>query len=165
MQTIIKFLADGTVIPIVIMAGYALLFRVPKSHRLEVYSRILVAGLTAYLMAKLIGAVYQPSAERPFEVMGVDPGASFLNNPGFPSDHALFTAFLTLAVWFETKQRKLAGIMGVLTLLVCLGRVLALVHTPIDVIGGLLVAGFGGLWFLQEKVATVTRQNVKKSVQ
>jgi membrane-associated phospholipid phosphatase len=166
MQTIIKFLADGAVIPIILIAMYALLFRVPKGKRFEAYCRILMAGLTAYLCAKLLGSLYQPSLERPFEVMGVDPGASFLNNPGFPSDHALFTAFLTIAVWFETRSKKLAVTMLVLTLLVCTGRVLALVHTPLDVIGGLVVATVGSFWFLERKsiLGSEPRRNVKKTV-
>lgn len=168
LQTIVELFADGMVLPIVLIAGYALLFQVPRGHRFEAYARILMAGLTAYLVAKLLGSVYQPSGERPFEVLGVEPGASFLNNPGFPSDHALFTAFLTLAVWFETRKRGLTIILGVLTLAVCVGRVLALVHTPLDVIGGVLVAGVGALWYLQpgkKLIVLSSRKKDKKLVQ
>lgn len=161
-QTLIRFFADGAVIPIVLIAAYALLLRVPKGHRFEAYARILMAGLTSYLIAKLLGSVYQPSGERPFELLGLAPGASYLDNPGFPSDHALFTAFLTLAVWFETRQRKLAIILAVLTLLVCIGRVLALVHTPLDVIGGLIVASIGALWYVQSNHTIVTPNTRKK---
>lgn len=167
-QAIIRLLADGAIIPIVLIAGYALLFKVPKGHRFEAYARILMAGLTAYLVAKLLGAAYQPAGERPFEILGVEPGASYLNNPGFPSDHALFTAFLTLAVWFETRQKALAITAGALTLLICVGRVLALVHTPLDVIGGVVVASFGAIWYLQADRSNVTasaRQKHKKIVQ
>jgi len=149
-QFFIKLLADGAIVPIIALAGYALLFLVPKGHRFEAYARILMAGLTAYLVAKLLASVYQPSGERPFQVLGVAPDASYLNNPGFPSDHALFTAFLTLAVWFETKRKGIAITLAVLTICVCVGRVLALVHTPLDVIGGLLVASVGALWYLQQ---------------
>lgn len=167
-QTIIKFLADGAVIPIILIAGYALLFQVPRGQRFQAYSRILMAGLTAYLCAKLLGSIYQPSGERPFEILGVDAGASYLNNPGFPSDHALFTAFLTLAVWFETRKRGLAITLAVLTLSVCIGRVLALVHTPLDVIGGLLVACVGAFWYVQtgkRPTKSSTRHSGKKLVQ
>ena len=167
-QTLIRFFADGTIIPIVLIAGYALLFCIPKGHRFQAYSRILMAGLTSYLVAKLLGSIYQPSGERPFEILGVMPGASYLNNPGFPSDHALFTAFLSLAVWFETRKRKLAIILVSLTILVCIGRVLALVHTPLDVIGGLLVACVGALWYVQTDqniVTTSTRKKHKKRLQ
>lgn len=167
-HTVVELMADGLVIPIVLLAGYALLTYVPSSQRFEAYARILMAGLTAYLVAKLLGSVFQPSLERPFELLGVDPGASFLNNPGFPSDHALFTAFLTLAVWFETRRRKLAIALATMTVLVCVGRVLALVHTPLDVTAGVLIAGFGALWYLQPNDKHVThksRQKHKKVVQ
>lgn len=148
-QIIIKLLADGAIIPIVLLAGYALLFKVPVGSRYEVYTRIIMAGLTAYLVAKLLGSIYQPSGERPFQILGVAAGASYLPNPGFPSDHALFTAFLTFAVWFETRQKTIAIIMAVLTLAVCVGRVLALVHTPLDVTAGIVVAATGIVWYLQ----------------
>lgn len=150
-QTIIKLCADGALLPLVAIAGYALLFLVPKGHRFEAYARVLMAGLTAYLVAKLLAAVYQPSGERPFEILGVKPGASYLQNAGFPSDHALFSAFLTLAVWFETRRKGLTIILASLTVIVCVGRVLALVHTPLDVIGGVVVAFVGALWYLQAK--------------
>lgn len=146
-ELIIKVIADGAVIPIVLLGAYALLFKIPKGHRFEAYVRILMAGLTAFLIAKLIGSIYQPAIERPFELLGLHAGASYLNNPGFPSDHALFTAAITLAVWFETKQRAIALILLALTIAVCVGRVLALVHTPLDVLGGLIVASIGTLWY------------------
>ena len=149
MQTVIRILADGAMLPIILLAGYALLFRIPKEQRFAAYSRIIMAGLTAFLVAKLLGAVYQPATERPFELMGMAAGASFLNNPGFPSDHALFATFLTLAVWYEARTRRIAVTMLILTLLVCVGRVLALVHTPLDVAGGILVAAVGALWYAQ----------------
>lgn len=149
LQTLIRLFADGAVIPIVLIAGYALLFKVPNEGRFQVYARVLMAGLTAYLIAKLIGSIYQPAYERPFEILGVQAGASYLNNPGFPSDHALFTSFLTLAVWFETRWKAGAITMVVLTFLVCAGRVLALVHTPLDVMGGIIIAAVGALWYAQ----------------
>jgi len=167
-QTIITLIADGAVIPIIIIAGYALLFLVPHGVRFDAYARILMAGLSAYLIAKLLGAVYQPATERPFEIMGVAAGASYLNNPGFPSDHALFTAFLTLAVWFETRRKGLAITLAILTVTVCVGRVLALVHTPLDVIGGVAVACIGALWYLQRDkkiVSSPTRHKHQNSVQ
>jgi len=162
-QTIIQLFADGAVIPIVLIAGYALLFLVPKGHRYEAYCRVLMAGITAYLLAKLLAAVYQPTTERPFEILGVEPGALYLPNAGFPSDHALFTAFLTLAVWFETRRKGIAILLAILTVGVCVGRVLALVHTPLDVIGGVVVASVGALWYLQAKRKPIADQSVAKS--
>ena len=145
----IRIIADGIVIPAVLIGVYALAFKVPKGHRLESYKRILMAGLTAYLLAKLIGAIYQPSVDRPFELLGTVAGASFLNNPGFPSDHTLFLTAIICAVWFETRQKVITTILIGLTIAVCIGRVLALVHTPIDVIGGVIIALMGTVWYLK----------------
>ena len=166
-HTLIKLCADGAIIPLVLLGGYALLFKISRQDRFESYARIIIAGITAYLFAKFLASVYQPSGERPFEILGVAPGASYLQNAGFPSDHALFSTFLTLAVWFEARQKKIAVGMGLLTLLVCVGRVLALVHTPLDVVGGVLVAFMGALWYMQPKIkngVTTTRKKHKEKV-
>ena len=163
-QTLIRLIADGAVVPIVLLAGFALLFYIPKGKRFEAYKRIVLVGVTTYLLAKLLGSVYQPADMRPFELMGVSAGASYLNNPGFPSDHALFTTFLTLTVWFETRRRGISIALAVLTLLVCVGRVLALVHTPLDVAGGILVAGLGAIWYLQQDESIAIRKKRKKAV-
>jgi undecaprenyl-diphosphatase len=148
---IISILADGAVIPIVLIGGWALITKVPSNGRYQAYCRILMAGLTAYLLAKLIGSIYQPELQRPFELMGVAAGASYLDNPGFPSDHVLFCTAITLAVWFETKSKRLAIVLAVLTILVALGRVFALVHSPLDVIGGIAIASVGALWYFQRE--------------
>jgi len=150
-ELLIRIIADGAVVPIVLLGAYALVFKVPKGKRLQAYTRVLMAGLTAYLLAKMISVVYQPSGERPFELLGTVAGASFLNNPGFPSDHVLFVTAITLAVWFETKQKVITIILAGLTVAVCVGRVLALVHTPADVIGGVVIALVGALWYLNYK--------------
>ena len=162
-QTIIRIIADGAVVPIVLLAGVALLFYIPKGQRFEAYKQIVLVGVTTYLLAKLLGSVYQPADMRPFELLGVTAGASYLNNPGFPSDHALFTTFLTLAVWFKTRQKSITIILALLTLLVCVGRVLALVHTPLDIAGGVLVACLGAVWYMQED-NIVIRKRRKKAV-
>lgn len=148
-EILIKIIADGLVIPIVLIGAAVLLFYVPNNKKYQAYCRILMAGLTAYLTAKLIGAVFQPETMRPFEKLGIEAGASFLNNPGFPSDHVLFCMTITLAVWFETKKKAVSYVLLVLTLLVGLGRMLALVHTPLDVLGGLVIACLGIPWYFQ----------------
>lgn len=147
MDVVIRIIADGAVIPIVLIGAWALLFRVPKGQRFAAYSRVLMAGLTAYMIAKFAGAVYQPEGMRPFELMGVDPGASYLDNPGFPSDHVLFVTAITLSVWFETRMRGMTLVLIVLSALVAVGRVMALVHSPIDVVGGIAFALIGAVWY------------------
>ena len=158
MQVLTQLIADGAVFPVILIGAYALIAKVPSSHRYEAYCRILMAGLTTYLLAKLLGAVYQPAMERPFELMGVAPGAAYLDNPGFPSDHALFVTAILLAVWFETKNKLLTAILAVFVVLVCVGRVLALVHTPLDILGGVSVAAIGAAWYLTAPAYAKKRQ-------
>jgi membrane-associated phospholipid phosphatase len=149
-EIIIRIIADGAVIPVVLIGAYMLIFKIPKGHRFEAYSRILMAGLTAYMIAKFAAILYQPSAERPFEILGVHAGALYLNNPGFPSDHTLFATAITCAVWFETRQKVVTLIMAILVVLICVGRVLALVHTDMDVIFGVIIGLIGALWYLDD---------------
>lgn len=162
-ETLIRIIADGAVIPVVLIGGWALLFLVEGSSRYAAYCRILMAGLSAYALAKLIGSVYQPELQRPFELMGMEAGASFLNNPGFPSDHVLFCAAITLAVWFETRRKYLALSLLFLTLVVAIGRVLALVHSPLDVLGGLVIAAAGSVWYLFRELSSSGASPVSRS--
>lgn len=148
---IVRIIADGTLAPIVLIGVYMLIFKVPKGHRFQAYSRILLAGLTAYLLAKLAATVYQPDVARPFELLGQHAGAMFLNNPGFPSDHTLFAAAITCAVWFETRNKPISLLLAALVVLISVGRVLALVHTPVDVIFGVIFSLIGSLWYINSK--------------
>ena len=152
-EVIVKLIADGAVIPVVLIGAWALLTKIPRGQYYHAYCRVLLAGLTAYLSAKLIASVYQPAAQRPFELLGVDAGASFLNNPGFPSDHVLFCTAIVAAVWFETRHKTITLILAGLTGLVAVGRVIALVHSPLDVIGGVAIALIGTVWYLQRPTA------------
>jgi undecaprenyl-diphosphatase len=135
-----------------------LLFKIPKGHRFEAYARILMAGLTAYLIGTLAAVIYQPETQRPFELLGVQAGALFLNNPGFPSDHTLFATAITCAVWFETRNKLVSLVLAGLVVLICVGRVLALVHTPTDVIGGVIIGLIGALWYLDDRSSARTKR-------
>ena len=147
MDLLVRLAADGLMIVIFLVAMATFAFVIPRKLWWYWGWRIVLAGITAYAAAKLVGYVYQPEELRPFEKLGAEPGAAFLPNPGFPSDHALFASFLTLAVWASTRKTGLVITLVVLTLIMAVARVLALVHTPIDVIGGLLLPVIGVVWY------------------
>ena len=140
-------MADGLMLPIILGAFYLIITRVKKTDVYDKYCRIALAGITAYATAKVIGAFFQPAGERPFEQLGQQAGAAYLNNPGFPSDHVLFATFLVLAVWYITKSWRATAILAALTIFMAVGRVMALVHTPLDVLGGLIIASVGVVWY------------------
>lgn len=166
---IIRIVADGLVIPVVLLATYVLLFQLKTKHWLTSYIRIIIAGLSAYILAKIIGHFFQPELERPFQKLGIEAGAAYIDNPGFPSDHVLFCMAIFWAVWTQSKARWAAVAILILTLMVGLGRILALVHTPLDVIGGIVIASIGALWYLTERytknIETVYRHKHKKHVE
>lgn len=148
MDFLIRVIADYLVPVIAVIGAYYLLFKLPKgANRLRVYARIVMAGLTAVLAAKLVASFYQPDAARPFIEMGVAAKAAYLDNAGFPSDHVLFSSAIAYAVLFETKHKKVAYCLFALVALIALGRILALVHTPLDVLGGFIFASFGAVWY------------------
>lgn len=136
-EFLLRIAADYMVFPIVFLGGVVLLF-VPKKARREVWGRAVITGVVALLFAKAASLLYQ--GERPFETMGVAPGAAFLPNPGFPSDHALLVFVVACVVWASTKNLPLTAFVASMAIVVAWGRVAALVHTPLDVLGGLLCA-------------------------
>lgn len=135
---VLRLIADWLVIPIV---GIALLsaLRLPKNQWYIAAVRAIMAGLLALFFAGVLRLFVQDGA-RPFELMGVDPGAAYLDNPGFPSDHTLLVFAITFVVWATLKNRTIAAVLLGLSILVGIGRIAALVHTPADVLGGIACA-------------------------
>lgn len=135
---IIRIMADGLVVPIVLIAAWIGL-RLPKSVWWDRLSKGLLTGLIALWLAKIMSIFYQ-EGERPFMILGVHPKAAYLNNPGFPSDHVLFVFCIAFVIWASTKNKPWSLTLLILGTLVAVGRVVALVHTPLDVVGGLFAA-------------------------
>ena len=146
-DALIRFIADGLVILIVLAGATAYLAGV-RADWWRRSVRAFMAGLSALVAAKLLSLLYV-TAERPFVTLGLQPKAAYLDNPGFPSDHALFVGVISLIVWYATGNRKLGLLLIVLSLVVGAGRVLALVHTPADVLGGFAAALIGvAPWYI-----------------
>lgn len=163
-QTLVRFFADGTMILIVLIALYALVFRLKRpKDRYDTYTRLLMGGLTVYFAAKVIGSIWQPETLRPFEKLGLPAGAAYLNNPGFPSDHTLLAGFLVVSVWYATRNRTITLLVALITVAMAVGRVLALVHTPLDVVGGILIGVMALLWYVDyHKLKRLKRHKSRK---
>lgn len=136
-EFLLRIFADYLVVPVVLVGGVALLL-IPRQRRYQAWSWAVITGLLALLFAKLASLFYQ--GERPFEVQGVEPGAAFLPNPGFPSDHVLLVVVIACIVWASMKNKALSISLAAACLIIAVARVIALVHTPLDVIGGALCA-------------------------
>jgi undecaprenyl-diphosphatase len=152
---LLRFVADYLVI-VVALAGGVVMLLVPAAQRYGQWARAVMAGLLALLSAKVASLLYQ--GERPFQTLGVEPGAAFLPNPGFPSDHALLVFTVACVVWAVTKNVPLSVVLFVAATLVSFGRVAALVHTPLDVIGGAICAIFAAACIYGRQFFTAKRQ-------
>ena len=147
MELLVKLLADGFLVVLMAVAGVALLLGTSKRTKLTAYPYVIMAGLTSLVSGKLMSLVYRPSTARPFIEKGVEAGAAYIDNPGFPSDHVLLATIVALTVVVLVKKRWLRVLMISMVAAICVGRVLALVHTPLDVVGGLIAGLSGGLWY------------------
>jgi membrane-associated phospholipid phosphatase len=144
----LRFLADYTLVVIIAVSAAVLLYDGVKRGAWRQYPYLIMAGLTSLLFGKLLSLAYQPSEERPFLSQGVAAGAAFIDNPGFPSDHALLGVVVVVGVYALTGRRSLSvGLAGIVVIMM-VARVLALVHTPLDIFGGLIAGLFGALWYL-----------------
>jgi len=152
---LIRIMADGLVVPIVAIAAWVLL-RTPRREWWDHLTRGIVMGLVALFIAKVMSLAYQ-ERERPFALLGLHPKAAYLNNPGFPSDHVLFVFSITFVVWAVTKNKPWSLTLAALSVLIALGRVLALVHTPLDVTGGFIAALLAATFVYGKKFYRTTK--------
>ncbi len=134
---LVRLLADILVIPVIIIGAWSI-FKTPRKNLYQKLGLGLMTGLSALLIAKIASLLYQ--GDRPFVELGLAPKAAYLNNPGFPSDHVLLVFTITAVVWASTKNKKLTLLLLILSSLIGIGRIVALVHTPIDVLGGIICA-------------------------
>lgn len=147
-----QLFADGGLIAVIALsAAIGVFWFVKEKPDLKVLvPYVLMAGLTSLLVGKFMSLL--PIQEmRPFVEQGVAAGAAFINNPGFPSDHALLATVVVMAVYALTPYKKIAYALIVLALLMCVARVLALVHTPLDILGGIGAGLVGTLWYVKHK--------------
>lgn len=148
MEQLIKFFADGVLIGIAAVAAPLILLSLRHNfwHRAPVF---VMAGLTSLLCGKLMSLIYQPEIARPFEKLGVAAGAAYIDNPGFPSDHALLATVIVLALFvvIDKRYRWIAWVLASLVVFMAIARVMALVHTPLDVIFGIIAGLSGGIWY------------------
>lgn len=140
----IKFIADY-LFAILVLIGGALLLRY-KAQRGNNIVRGVLAGICGVIVDKASGLVY--FHERPFEVLGKAPLAVNPSNNAFPSDHALLVFTAAFVVWAATKNWRLGVSLMIGGIIVGWGRVLALVHWPVDIVGSFVMAAVvTWLWF------------------
>lgn len=143
---LVRFVADGTLLIILCIALPIIVYKIRHDFWL-LFPVLIMAGLSSLLVGKLLSLAYQPAVSRPFIELGLTPGAAYIDNPGFPSDHALLATVVVMALYAVSRNRGLVVTLGLLVVLMCIGRVVALVHTPLDVIAGVIAGLSGAVWY------------------
>lgn len=105
--------------------------------------KIGVSLLIATFLDLLINMVFP--TPRPFAAENLVPLVPHAADSSFPSGHTVISAIFATFVWYLRKD--LGIVFFILVILVGFGRVEALLHYPIDVLGG-LVLGVGVSYFV-----------------
>ncbi len=137
MTEVIVLLASKLHIVIVLIAIAAFVFAGHK-RRFAIAMYGLIALPLSYVLGKFASSLYYTN--RPFVDLDVPPLVAHLANNGFPSEHTLYAMVIALIIFLLNK--RIGILLITLAILVGLGRVLALVHNPIDIIGSVFIAVF-----------------------
>ncbi len=131
MDKIIVFCAQYLYLFVILVIVVAWL-RIAKDKKAQFFAATILAGIIAFILSRVASRLYYDP--RPFVSEHVKPLFAHIADNGFPSDHALLTMTLTAAAYFYNK--KAAAVMLVLSIIIGVARVLAKVHSPLDIGSG-----------------------------
>lgn len=99
---------------------------------------VFFSSFSAYILSIILKILFH--TPRPF--LELSDVYSLFNESGyaFPSGHAAFFSALAISIFFINK--KVGYIFMLFTLLIGLARIIAGVHFPIDILGGLILGAF-----------------------
>lgn len=109
-------------------------FRLSLEKKKELIIFSLAFMPLAYLAVWIVSLFY--NNPRPFVVGGFVPLIPHGPDNGFPSDHALLSSALAMAIYFFDK--KIGSVLMLLAIVISVSRVLAGVHHITDVSGSLM---------------------------
>jgi undecaprenyl-diphosphatase len=153
---------------IVAIAQYAILFipllvvaaflQLDISQKKRLVLTLVIGSVVGLLLLKLASTLfYDP---RPFMSSDVQPLFKHAADNGFPSDHTTLSALMAFIVL--AFSRKIGIIMTILAVAIGSARVFAHVHSWIDILGGLLVAGLAAYVAITVQKAIISRKNTSK---
>lgn len=135
MDFLIIFLAQYLYILVLLGAGLAVVFAKPEVRKMTLLLAIITLP-AAYVGGDIAGLLIQNP--RPFVDLQIAPLVPHDPSNGFPSNHALLTMSVAAVVFVY--NRKVGVTLFMLALAIGLGRVLAYVHSPIDILGSAIIA-------------------------
>lgn len=135
MSTLIADLAQYGFI-LSILVAFIVWLRLPLRQKLELLVAGLIGGALCFALIKLGGALYYDP--RPFVTEHVAPLFPHSDDNGFPSDHTVLTMLVGMCVFVVSRRWGL--VLIALSLLAGVARVLAHVHSPVDILGAVAMA-------------------------
>ena len=135
MDTLIVVGAKYLIYVIAFSAVIATLLSV-RAVRCNIIKLALLSFPIAFLVSVIAGHLFYDT--RPFVVEQIEPLIPHAADNGFPSDHTLFA--MVAAATIFVYNRKLGMLLGILSVLVGVSRVMAKVHYPIDIVGSIAIA-------------------------
>lgn len=158
MDSIVTFCAKYLVIAVVLIWAFAWV-KASRKYKFEITLATALAVIIAAIIDKIAGKLYYDP--RPFVSHHVTPLFRHAADNGFPSEHTLFSVTIAASLFFY--RPKLGVLAFVIAIIVGSARVAAHVHSPIDIIGGIvigLIAGWVG-YFLARFVIARSRPQTK----
>lgn len=126
---------------VIVGLAIVLWFRLPVESKVRFALQLFTGLVLAFLLVYLLGQIwYDP---RPFVVQGIAPLVPHAADNGFPSEHTTYSMLIAFTVWMFSWRWGSA--LGVLALVVGVGRIGAQVHSLPDILGGIAVAGCAAL--------------------
>jgi undecaprenyl-diphosphatase len=147
MDGLIVFLATYLVWLLAAAALVLIGLEVYKTRNWRKLGFIALAVLTAFMLSQIFHLI-PVEVFRPYQILGVEPLVTHTADSPFPSDHVVLAFTAAFAALFMTRYKKLSLGLLALAAAVLVGRLLALVHSPLDVTGGVICAAVGALiWY------------------
>jgi undecaprenyl-diphosphatase len=142
MDSLIIFFAKYVILVIPLLA-LAVWLQAGRKLKKQMLLATAMAIVLAVILDKIAGKLYYDP--RPFVSHHLKPLVAHAADNGFPSEHSLFGAVLAVLVYIYRPRVGAVALAAVLA--VGIARVAAHIHSPIDIIAGLIIgatAGFGG---------------------
>lgn len=134
MDSVIIFCAKYLFAAVILLYVLAV-YQASKRDRKALVIAVVIAGITAVILDKLSGKLYYDP--RPFVTHNVTPLIKHAADNGFPSEHTILS--MTIAILLFYYRRRLGALAIVIAYIVGVARIAAHVHSPIDIIGGIVI--------------------------
>jgi undecaprenyl-diphosphatase len=124
---------------VVAVVAAAVWFTLPAPDRWRVAIQAVAAAVVTFAIVQVAShAYYDP---RPFVSSHVQPYFAHVADNGFPSDHTTVAAIAGFVLWPYRRRISVALLVG--AALVGAARVVAHVHSPVDIVAALAIAAVG----------------------